>query len=126
MATKIKFLSITHTTSDVNEDYVGKTENRGWILDGATSISGRRKSYKERVETDAAWFVRIFSALLKQKTPTNNILNDLRETLKYIEKIAISEWNNWDDQDIPSASFSHVTINSSSVILHNLGDCRVL
>ena len=121
----IKFDSISHSVSAINEDFTGATDDKGWILDGATSISGRRKDIHGKIETDASWFVRRFSEELKlapSKIDTIELAKQILDKLLIEARFVWGEWH----ADPPSSSFTHVTAKNGIATFINLGDCRLL
>jgi Protein phosphatase 2C len=118
--------ALSQTEEIVNEDIYGFTDTEAWLLDGATSISGRRMEIGGRLETDASWFVRRFSDGLRMRSADVPFEQWLDQLLGDISAEAEHVWANWAATDTPSASFCHVRFDNHSAILSNLGDCRVL
>jgi hypothetical protein len=124
---RLKYSSISTPASIINEDHLGIHGERAWVLDGATSISGRRSAAEDgREETDAAWFVRRFSVELARMSNTSLLLDDIQGILDRIRGDGHRKWGAWIDHDIPSASFLHVCIRPGRVEAFNLGDCLLL
>jgi hypothetical protein len=126
MRGRIKFKSISHSVSSINEDFIGINNNEGWVLDGATSISGRRKEINGRIETDASWFVRRFSDEMKIQPTNVKMETRAKHILDSLLIEAHTEWGNWYAGDVPSSSFSHISVKNGEVEFINLGDCRLL
>jgi hypothetical protein len=126
MKRNVHFKSISDSVSTVNEDCVGVTKSQGWVLDGATSISNRHKEIQGTPETDASWFVRRFSEELKNQTEGSDIVVFAKHVLDKLQIEASAEWDDWNEEDVPSSSFSHIAIEKKLVSFTNLGDCRIL
>lgn len=121
----IKFDSVSHSISTINEDLIGTNGHRGWILDGATSISGRRKNIRGKIESDASWFVRRFSEELEAVPNGTDAIEQAKQILEKLLIEARLEWGEW-HVDPPSSSFSYVTAKNGIATFINLGDCRLL
>ncbi|MCW8207241.1 hypothetical protein D8B24_09315 [Verminephrobacter aporrectodeae subsp. tuberculatae] len=120
------FHMLSHSVSAVNEDVVGFSRDEGWVLDGATSISGRRRETSEGLETDASWFVREFSKGLSHRSLEPHLQRWATSELQKLEADGPLNWENWSHTDVPSASFAHVTLKPGSSTFLNLGDCKII
>lgn len=116
---------VTHTASFANEDICASVGASAWILDGATSISGRRRTVQGRGETDASWFVTRFSQELAERAD-RDLVDAAPEILGVLRAQATGAWGGFGDTDVPSASLLHVAMRGRGVRLSNLGDCRLL
>jgi len=122
----IDITTISHTSLQINEDILGYNAKAIWVLDGATSISGRKAQIADRFESDASWFVNQFSNFFSNLNSDAELNTQLKSITDKIQQHASSVWGNWDDQDVPSASFSAAFYDEEIISLYNLGDCRIL
>jgi len=116
----------THSVGFANEDDCRFTGSWAWMLDGATSISGRKRTIDGHNESDASWFVHRFSDHLEAAAPRDEFDDACRSALAAIRDEAPGIWGDFAGNDVPSASFSHVAVLPGEIRLHNLGDCRML
>ena len=122
----IDITSISHTSGQINEDIIGYNAQAIWVLDGATSISGRKTLIHKLPQSDASWFVGQFSHHFSKLDHDIDLTTQLKSISQLIQQQSSTVWKNWDDQDIPSASFSAAFYDQKNIFLYNLGDCRVL
>lgn len=118
--------AISHSSLQINEDITGYNTQAIWILDGATSISGRKKNIDNRLESDASWFVQKFSNAFSKLQTQENLTSAIKSILKKINEESVFFWDDWNHLDIPSASFAAAFYSENKISLYNLGDCRVL
>lgn len=123
---RIDITTICHSSLQINEDILGYNPKAIWILDGATSISGRKLEIERKMESDASWFVNQFSNLFAKLDHDIQLEQQLKSIIESIQHHAVSVWGNWAEQDVPSASFSAAFYNNKNISLYNLGDCRIL
>lgn len=118
----------TSASTYCNEDIFGFTDHAAWILDGATSLS-RRTLVNAAGQTisDAAHFVSAFSSrfeeVVEQKEAIRLALEDSLDTVR--RDGAIQRYLK-EGVDVPSASFSAVTLRPRRIQVANLGDCTIL
>lgn len=112
--------------SEYNEDACRESGNRFWILDGATSLSGRvLRGRQGELLSDAAWFVRSFSEALAG-LPHTPVPACFASALARSRADLSESAAGWGDRDVPSASFLHAEVTDGGVELCNLGDCKIL
>lgn len=118
----------TSASTSCNEDIFGFTDHAAWILDGATSLS-RRTLVNAAGQTisDAAHFVSAFSSkfgeVVEKKEAIRLALEDSLDTVR--RDGAIQRYLK-EGVDVPSASFSAVTLRPRRIQVANLGDCTIL
>ncbi|MFI3046481.1 hypothetical protein ALP72_02718 [Pseudomonas coronafaciens pv. coronafaciens] len=122
----IDITTISQTSLSINEDICGYNSHAVWILDGATSISGRRTLINNKQESDASWFVGRFSHDFAKLDTYSDLVTQIKSITQDINAQSSGVWGDWGQQDIPSASFSAAIYDDRNVVLSNLGDCRVL
>jgi Protein phosphatase 2C len=122
----IRIQAITQTESAVNEDIYGFSDTEAWLLDGATSISGRKMEIDSALQTDASWFVQRVSEGIRRRLGNSNLRSSLPAILRSVSSEARGVWGTWSDVDTPSASLCHVVVRAGQVTFSNLGDCRIL
>lgn len=120
------FQVTSSSTSAINEDEAAFTRDEGWVLDGATSVSGRRRTSGGRAESDASWFVREFSDGLRRRPAELPVARWARAVLDELVGKAGAHWADWSSRDVPSASYAHVQVRDGAAQFFNLGDCRIL
>jgi hypothetical protein len=98
-----------------------------WVLDGCTSLSRRSVPTEEGPLTDAAYFVRRFSACL-QAAAANAALGaaSVAGALDALAGDVHLEQFRRSGVDVPSASFLGVEVSAGQAWVYSLGDCRLL
>ncbi|HWP19351.1 MAG TPA: hypothetical protein VNO84_09500 [Burkholderiaceae bacterium] len=115
--------SISQAGGQINEDGLGHRAHAAWLLDGATSISGRRLAD----ETDASWFVRQVCEALSSAHPSAELRETLAAAVGRAQSLGTQLWADWGSGvDTPSASFAAAQLDANRLRLFNLGDCRIL
>ena len=102
IAVEHAFASASHPGATINEDEVAFVRDQGWVLDGATSLSGRRQVIGGQLASDAAWFVRAFSDGMRRRPRDRPVAAWAHTVLADLDDQARALWGGWGGADVPS------------------------
>ncbi len=108
-----------------NEDQGYVCEDFGFVIDGATGLTGERYS---NMETDAKWYSNWWCEELKRELPNKNksIRQILEDGIEKVKKDYKKLAGKVKVKDFPSSTISIVRLNGEKIEVYTLGDSPII
>ena len=121
---KSKYFSFSKSYIGHNEDSCFACKNWGFVIDGATGLSGEHYTH---YHSDAQWLAKKVSKYLKKYLSENNSIKDIvKNCIVFTTKQYDNVVKGRKIYDRPSCCLSLFRVENDKISLFNIGDCTIL